>query len=123
VRLVVPDTGRELAWLTGPELSRLVPVVFTPDRAQLITIGAESGAAHLFDLRAIREGLAELGLDWDAPPLPSPSAGDPRSPGAVAPLAVRVELGNFREQAEAEAVLAGTPGELPADVLAPPDGP
>ena len=31
------------------------------------------------------------------------------------------ELAEF--QAEAEAVLAGPPGELPADVIAPPDGP
>jgi hypothetical protein len=104
VRLVAPDTGREVVRLTAPEASRLTPVAFTPDGAQLITIGGESVAVHLFDLRAIREGLVELGLDWDAPPLPPPSeaAGDPRSPGAVAPLAVRVDLGHFRERAEAD---------------------
>jgi hypothetical protein len=93
VRLVVPDTGREVARLTAPEESRLFPVAFSPDGAQLVTVGTESGAVHLFDLRAIREGLAGLGLDWDAPPLPppSPAAGDPRSPEAIAPLAIRVD--------------------------------
>ena len=68
VRLLVPDTGAEIAQLTAPEPTRLIPCCFTADGMQLITLGAETMALHIFDLRAIRAGLAELDLDWDAPP-------------------------------------------------------
>jgi Tfp pilus assembly protein PilF len=94
VRLVIPDTGREIARLTTPEPTRLMPVCFTPDGATLATIGAESQALHLFDLRVIRQELQELGLDWDAPPLPSAPPNPPR------PLRMTVELGNFRQSAQ-----------------------
>jgi WD40 repeat protein len=114
VRLVVPDTGREVARLVAPEPSRLAPVAFSPDGAQLATVGLESGAVHLFDLRAIREGLAELGLDWDATPLPppSPAAGDPRSPGAVALLAVRIEAAPRVVASVSENLTAPTPASV-----------
>jgi serine/threonine protein kinase/WD40 repeat protein len=79
VRLVDPDSGqeyaREYARLTGPYPIRLNPVCFTPDGAQLITHGSETRAIHIFDLRAIRWQLAELGLDWDLPPIPPHSEG------------------------------------------------
>ena len=52
------------ARLNGPDPIRLHPVCFTPDRAQLITRGIETRAIHIFDLRAIRRQLAEMGLDW-----------------------------------------------------------
>jgi WD40 repeat protein len=64
VRLVDPDSGREYARLTGPDPIRLNPARFTPDGAQLITNGSETRAIHIFDLRAIRRQLAEMGLDW-----------------------------------------------------------
>jgi serine/threonine protein kinase/WD40 repeat protein/tetratricopeptide (TPR) repeat protein len=88
VRLVAPDMGKELARLTAREMTRLSPQCFTPDGGQLIAIGRESQVLHIFDLRALREQLAELGLDWDAPPLPSapPAMAVTRS----APLEVRV---------------------------------
>ena len=50
VRLVEPDTGREVARLIGPEPTRLHPLCFSPDGAQLITFGSESLEVHLFDL-------------------------------------------------------------------------
>ncbi|HEX4608735.1 MAG TPA: hypothetical protein VH092_11080, partial [Urbifossiella sp.] len=71
VRLVEPATGREVASLTAPERSRLVPVAFTPDGGRLAAVGAETQALHVFDLAAIRAGLRELGLDWDAAPIPA----------------------------------------------------
>src|SRR5262249_1242661 len=52
------------------ETTRLIPSCFTPDGSTLVTLGTESEALHVFDLRAIRRKLAELGLDWDAPPIP-----------------------------------------------------
>jgi WD40 repeat protein/Flp pilus assembly protein TadD len=70
VRLVDPDSGREYARLTGPDPIRLNPACFTPDGAQLITVGSETRAIHIFELRAIRRQLAEMDLDWDLPPYP-----------------------------------------------------
>jgi serine/threonine protein kinase/WD40 repeat protein len=67
VRLVVPETGKELARLTVPDQSLLAPVCFTPD-GLLVTVGRETEMVHIFDLRAIRSQLADLGLDWVAPP-------------------------------------------------------
>src|SRR5262249_2156918 len=56
-------------------------------------------ALHTFDLRAIRKGLKELGLDWDAPELPPPS----RVP-SPAPLKVRVDPGHPTASSNAVAV-------------------
>jgi WD40 repeat protein len=87
VRLVDPDSGREYARLTGPDPIRLRPVCFTPDGAQLITRGDETRAIHIFDLRAIRQQLAEIGLDWDGPVYkPAPAA-------PAKPLQVEVDGG------------------------------
>src|SRR5262249_27302649 len=77
VRLVAPNTGKELARLTAPEQTFLEPCCFTADGSSLVTWGAETGALHQFDLRAIRRQLKELHLDWEAPELPPPEP--PRS--------------------------------------------
>jgi WD40 repeat protein len=95
VRLLVPATGKEIARLSAPEQTRLSPECFTSDGGQLITIGRESEALHILDLRAIREQLKELGLDWDAPPLPP--ANDAAAPR---PLRVKVELGDLKPSAK-----------------------
>src|SRR5207244_4278529 len=50
-----------------------------------------------FDLRAIRAGLKEVGLDWEMEDYPPAAA----SPMPAAPLQIRVELGNFRERSRA----------------------
>jgi WD40 repeat protein len=76
VRLVEPDSGRELARLASHEPSRLLPLCFAADGTLLIAYGAESRAIHIFDLRTIRAELAELDLDWDAPPLAPAEAPD-----------------------------------------------
>jgi hypothetical protein len=80
VRLVRTATGKEVARLTAPEQTRLSPQCFTPDGSQLITVGTESGALHIFDLRAIRQQLRELGLDWSDEPLPTPAEEPSRTP-------------------------------------------
>jgi WD40 repeat protein len=80
VRLVRTATGKEVARLTAPEPTRLSPQCFTPDGSQLITQGSESGALHIFDLRAIRQGLREIGLDWSDEPLPPPAEEPSRTP-------------------------------------------
>ncbi len=70
VRLVLPATGKEVARLPAPEPTRLYPCCFTPDGARLVCGGNETEALYVFDLRLIRRQLAEMGLDWDAPPYP-----------------------------------------------------
>ncbi len=100
VRLVAPDTGKELARLSGPEPTRLMPVCFSPDGAYLITRGIESLESHLFDLRTIRQQLKERGLDWDAPPLPDAPSVRPE------PLRVEISMGNLLQQEEANRLVA-----------------
>jgi eukaryotic-like serine/threonine-protein kinase len=63
VRLIVPDTGTEIARLTAPEQARLDPCCFTPDGARLLAVGEETRNISIFDLRAIRGELTELDLD------------------------------------------------------------
>ncbi len=70
IRLVRPESGEMLALLEAPEQTQLVPRCFTPDGAQLIAVGAETRALHVWNLRRIRKELVQLGLDWDAPPYP-----------------------------------------------------
>ena len=81
VRLVDPDSGREVATLdagTGSSASFFC-LAFSPDGTQLAA--GRDHIIHLWDLRRIREQLAALGLDWDAPPYPP--AGPDRAPGPV----------------------------------------
>ncbi len=84
VRLVAPDSGRELARLEDPKQDHADELAFSADGTQLVTNG-EGNSVHLWDLRAIREQLAERGLDW-GPALPP--AGDAK---AAAPLQVALE--------------------------------
>jgi WD40 repeat protein/tetratricopeptide (TPR) repeat protein len=70
IRLIETATGREYVRLDAPVQSRLIPRCFSPDGTQLIALGSESQALHVWDLRLIRRGLAEMRLDWDAPPYP-----------------------------------------------------
>jgi serine/threonine protein kinase/WD40 repeat protein/Tfp pilus assembly protein PilF len=85
VHLVVPESGVEVARLTVPEKTRLGPFRFTSGGEKLLAIGWESQMLHVFDLRAIRAGLRELGLDWDDEPLP------PASPVPAEPLRIEID--------------------------------
>jgi WD40 repeat protein/tetratricopeptide (TPR) repeat protein len=90
VRLLRPQDRTELTRLEAPEQTRLMPRCFTPDGTRLIAVGVETQALHVWDLRAVRECLAELGLDWDLPPYP-PAAAEPVTP----PLTVSVHYGDL----------------------------
>jgi serine/threonine protein kinase/WD40 repeat protein len=68
IRLVRPESGRELARLEAPEQTRLIPDCFTTDGTRLIAVGLDTRALHVWDLRRIRKELVRLGLDWGAPP-------------------------------------------------------
>ena len=81
VRLVDPDTGREVATLdagTGSSTG-FSCLAFSPDDTHVAA--GRDHIIHLWDLRLIRAELAARGLDWDAPPYPP--AGPDRAVGPV----------------------------------------
>jgi WD40 repeat protein/tetratricopeptide (TPR) repeat protein len=87
IRLIDPETGFEFVRLEDPHQSR-GDLAFSGDGAQLITTSDEP-AVHIWDLRAIREGLAKMGLDWNLPAYPP-------SPDLTAPpVRISVDLGPF----------------------------
>jgi hypothetical protein len=71
VRLLDPATGAELATL--PSSGK--PLSFSPDGTRLATVG-EGQAIDVWDLRLLRQELAELGLEWDLPAPGGPRPGD-----------------------------------------------
>jgi len=61
---------------------------FSTDGTQLVTTNNDSSSIHVWDLRAIRQQLAKMGLDWELAPYP------PAGPRDIQPpLALSVELG------------------------------
>ena len=59
--------------------SRLVgsPLSFSPDGTQFATFDNQAKSVLNWDLRQVREELAAMRLDWDAPPLPPRPANTP----------------------------------------------
>jgi Flp pilus assembly protein TadD len=103
IRLVETDTGAEVVRLESPEQSRLPPECFTPDGARLIAWGHGTGSLHVWNLRALRDGLAALDLDLDAPPnwagaasIPDPGQSKDRKTIAR-PLEVTLDFGDLKE--------------------------
>jgi tetratricopeptide (TPR) repeat protein len=99
VRLVETETGRTLARLESPDAGSTQGTTFAPDASRLVIATRDGSAVHVWDLRAIRRGLAGMGLDWDAPPLPGAedSTGDA---GDQAPLEVGVDFGPLKKHDE-----------------------
>jgi eukaryotic-like serine/threonine-protein kinase len=84
ISLLDPVSGQEKARLEDPNQSG-AGFVFTPDGTRLLAISNDTHAIHLWDLRLIRQRLAELGLDWDQPPYPASDHPE------TAPLRVKVD--------------------------------
>jgi WD40 repeat protein len=97
IRLIDPDTGRDYARLEDPNQDRGA-LSFSPDGTQLISSTNDRQSIHVWDLRAIRRQLAEMGLDWDAPPFPPVKPQEDRA--NAAPL--RVKLINPEPGADAQ---------------------
>jgi tetratricopeptide (TPR) repeat protein len=97
LRLVDTENGAELLRLEAPEETRLTPLCFTPDGTRLVALGTDTRALHVWDLRALRASLAELGLDWDkaAPPPVSLDSASVRDIMSAPPLRVSVDLGDL----------------------------
>lgn len=64
--LIDPNTGQEYARLEDPNQDGAAWCGFTPDGTQLVTSssGDNGYAVHVWNLRLIRQQLAEMGLDW-----------------------------------------------------------
>jgi eukaryotic-like serine/threonine-protein kinase len=60
-------TGRIVARLEDPHGDRAGWMTFTPDGTQLVVAAPYAKAIHVWDLRAIRERLKGMGLDWEWP--------------------------------------------------------
>ncbi|MBI3408129.1 MAG: tetratricopeptide repeat protein [Planctomycetes bacterium] len=96
VRLVDPDTGREYARLEDPNQDRAFYLSFSPDGTQLVASNNDSQSIHVWDLRAIREQLAKMELDWDPTPYPPAEPDDGKS------LRVEVDRGSLDMLLQAE---------------------
>lgn len=73
VRLYDSGSGQLLAELESPNPWQVTCLSFSPDGTQL-AVAEGHNALRVWDLRAIRERLAQMHLDWDLPPYaPSPS--------------------------------------------------
>jgi len=78
-RLLDPQTGREYARLEDPNQERAWYYGFSPDGTLLVSAAGDGPALHVWNLRLLRERLAQMQLDWDLPSYPPPSP-----PGAQA---------------------------------------
>ncbi len=79
--LVEAETGRVIARLESPEPSTLLWAAFSPDDSRLVLVPMGAKAVHVWDLRAIRNRLALMRLDWYAPPFRTMT----RRPGPLLP--------------------------------------
>lgn len=87
LRLIQPRTHSEVARLTLPTMYDGAGC-FLPSPAWIVQSIVHRGEVFVWDLRRVRETLASLALDWDAPPLP------PRPAGWDAPFEVHVVAGD-----------------------------
>jgi serine/threonine protein kinase/WD40 repeat protein len=122
VQLVDPATGRELATLEAPDPQNVAGLGFSPD-GRLLIAALNDPRIQVWDLGAIRRGLAAMNLDWSPPA--ADGAAVPSKPGPssiaiepapwLAPLERGEALarsGRWGEAASAfdEAIAAGAPG-------------
>jgi eukaryotic-like serine/threonine-protein kinase len=109
-------TGRELARLTTLQPLDPAPLAFSPDGTKLIA-ATRRKTALVWDLRRVREQLAPLGLDWDAPPYPPATAASAALGPLPPPRPVRV----IGEVIEPQARRASELAELNRRLTANPD--
>jgi WD40 repeat protein len=87
--LMEVDTGRRVATLDLPEKPPVyVGLSFTSDGSRLVAAVDHMGCC-VWDIRALRDRLAALGLDWDQPALAKPPKAKPN------PLRVEFDLGTL----------------------------
>lgn len=69
LRLLDTRDFSELATFDVPEQQMICEPAFSPGGTRL-GVTCESRLVQVWDLRAVRQSLARLGLDWDQPPYP-----------------------------------------------------
>jgi WD40 repeat protein/tetratricopeptide (TPR) repeat protein len=104
IHLVEAETGRTIARLESPDSCDVNRATFSPDGSRLVVTSNEGPAVHVWDLRAIRRRLVEMGLDWDAPAFAGEDAASPNPP-SLPPLKVDFgplagEIERFTKSAE-----------------------
>ena len=65
VRLLHLETLEEIATLAAPEPGIIVGLEFGPDGRQLFA--AVVNTVHAWDLHSLRQGLRDIGLEWEMP--------------------------------------------------------
>src|SRR5262249_34133404 len=65
IRLVDPDTAREYARMEDPNQQKIETLTFSPDGTQLVVTAGQGQWCDVWDLRALGQSLAQLGLPWD----------------------------------------------------------
>jgi serine/threonine protein kinase/WD40 repeat protein len=84
IRLFEPATGRELATLEAPMPHTPSWLEFSPDGTRL-AVATQGAGLNVWDLRLIRQELAAMKLDWDAPSLPPAKPSDQTAIEVVLP--------------------------------------
>jgi serine/threonine protein kinase/WD40 repeat protein len=87
VQLIDTASGEVLIVLDPSVRREILSIGFDPDGTRLV-VHYGIDLTHVWDLRRLRQQLARLELDWNAPPYP-PSA----APEALVPLRLRVQPG------------------------------
>jgi hypothetical protein len=64
VRSAAPARASPGRSVCAPEVETTV----SPDGSRLVSYTSDGPAVHVWDVRLIRHRLAEMHLDWDAPP-------------------------------------------------------
>ena len=96
--LVELQSGLTLARFESPDQHQVWDATLSPDGSRLVVSTAESPACvHVWDLRAIRRRLADMGLDWDAPDYPED---DPARADLPPLLPLHVDYGPLAEHLE-----------------------
>jgi len=72
IHLKEVSTGRTVAQLEDPYGDRSNMMSFSRDGTKLIVVSTYASAIHVWDLRAIRERLKAMNLDWEWPEFPAP---------------------------------------------------
>jgi WD40 repeat protein len=79
IQLLETLTEKPLATLEAPVASGVAKFQFSPDGSQLAAVQRDQ-QVQLWDLRLLRQELAQMHLDWDLPPYPPADKTDGRWP-------------------------------------------
>jgi len=83
IALIDVSTGDELATLVAPDALDITGLCFSRDGSRLVACCGYQHALQIWDLRAIREGLAERKLAGSWPAYPASNSAAPVSPLGV----------------------------------------